>query len=122
MEGNDGIDSPSADYLIANSVHVAGKLLTPPKGQIQNGTEDEALWNVESIQAPEAAAVIDVEVVPAGGGGFEPIDLRVGVIDEFGDGVAGKHLRARREALLDLQLHRVVDGIAVIRLGQTKTV
>ena len=122
LEGDDGIDSPSADYLIANSVHVAGKLLTPAKGQIQNGTEDQTLWNVESIQAPEAAAVIDIEVVPARGGGLEPIDFRVGVIDEFGDGVAGQHLRASREALLHLQLHRVVDGIAVIRLGHREVI
>ena len=56
--------------LLRNSVQVTGKLLAPPKGQIQNGTEDQALWNVESIQAPEAAAVIDVEVVPARGGGL----------------------------------------------------
>src|SRR2546429_9823058 len=43
-------------------------------------------------------------------------------VDEFGDGVTGKHLRTGGEALLYLQLHRVVDGIAVVRLGHGHTI
>ena len=63
---------------------------------------DQALRNVEPIQASLATEVVCVGIAPAGCGGFQPIDFRVGVVDEFGDGVCGQNARARGESLLKL--------------------
>src|SRR2546429_9996855 len=58
LECDDGVDSPPADQLIGNSVHVACILLAPPKRQVQNGCENQALRNVEGIQAALAAEIV----------------------------------------------------------------
>src|SRR5204863_3328792 len=102
LEGDDGIDAPPADQFVGDGVQVICKLLALAKRQIKNGTKHEALGNIESIQASLAAQVVHIGVVPAHRRGFQPVDFRVGVVDEFGDGVGGKHLRAGREVLFDL--------------------
>src|SRR5215472_4281147 len=116
LECNDGIDSPSADELVCHAVQVISKLLAPANGQIKHGCKYQALRNVKRVQASLVAQVVWIAVVPAYGAGFQPIDFRVGVVDEFGHSVAGEYLGPCREALLDLHLHGVVNGIAIIRL------
>src|SRR5258705_445731 len=117
LEGDDGIDAPSADELVGNSVEVICKLLALAKRKVKNGSEYQVLGNVECIEASLAAEVVNIGVVPANRRSFQPVDFRVGVVDEFGDSVRGEYLRARCEALFHLQLHRMINGIAVIGLG-----
>src|SRR5258708_4354769 len=117
LEGDDGIDAPSAHELVGNSVEVICKLLALAKRKVKNGSEYQVLGNVECIEASLAAEVVNIGVVPANRRSFQPVDFRVGVVDEFGDSVRGEYLRARCVALFHLQLHRMINGIAVIGLG-----
>jgi len=122
LESDDGIDSPSADQLIGDSVQIIRELLTSAKGQIQNGTQHQALWNIEAIKTSLVSKVVSIAIAPARCSGFQPIDFRVGVVDEFRDGICGQNVRARLEALLYLHLQGVVTGIAVIGLGDSHVV
>src|SRR5215472_14060396 len=116
LECNDGIDSPSADQLVSNSVQVISKLLALANRQIEHGRKYQALRNVKCVEASLVAQVVWIAVVPAYGAGFQPVDFRVRVVDEFGDSVTREYLGPCTEALLDLHLHGVVNGIAIIRL------
>src|SRR5438105_8734788 len=100
LECNDSIDSPSADELVGNSVQIISKLLASANGQIEHRCEYQALRNVKGVEASLVAQVVWIAVVPAHGAGFQPIDFRVGVVDEFGDSVAREHLGPSSEALL----------------------
>src|SRR5215475_2884606 len=47
LERNDGIDSPSADQFVRDTIQVVGVFLALAKGQIQNGGDHQALGNVK---------------------------------------------------------------------------
>src|SRR5260221_14061900 len=77
LEGDDGIDAPSADQLVGNAIQVICKLLALAERQVKNGSEHQVLGNVECIQASLAAQVVNIGVVPAHRRAFQPIGYRV---------------------------------------------
>src|SRR5258707_4739129 len=70
LEGDDGIDTPSADELVGNSVEVICKFLALAKRQVKNGSEYQALGNVACIPASLAAPAVNIGVLPAHRRGF----------------------------------------------------
>src|SRR5579862_3523861 len=91
LERDDRIDAPSANHLVEHGAIITRKRFALPNRQIQNAADDQPLGNIESIQAALSAEVVGVGVSPAWGSRFQPVDFRIGVVDEFSDGVGGKH-------------------------------
>src|SRR5207302_7225760 len=64
LEGDDGINPPSADELIGNSAQVTGKVPAFAKGQVQNGTEHQALGQVKGVQATLLGNAVSIRTRP----------------------------------------------------------
>ena len=122
LESDDGVHAPPANELVGKCVYVFAKRLTLSNGQIQNAADHQPLRNIEAIQAALSAEVIGVGISPTWSRGLKPIDLRVGIVDELGDRVAGKHLGPGRKPLHHLQLHRVIARTTVIVFSVAKVI
>src|SRR5439155_24924124 len=65
LERCNAIDSPARDQLAFHSARAVAVLLTLAKRQIQNVSQHEALWHVESDQRALRAKVVAVGIAPA---------------------------------------------------------